>query len=110
MTGASLSDLHYRLGRFCADATGHVVVNGKRWDASKRQFEGLEIDAHVRSLSCTAQAEVAAHRAENPERMAALDAEWNDRDAALEHARVRYGRGTPQFRAAARAIATREMP
>ena len=45
-----------------------------------------------------------------PERMAALDAEWNDRDAALEHARVQYGRGTPQFRAAARAITTREMP
>lgn len=53
----------------------------------------------------TLDRQLAQWRAETPpERQAALQAEWDDPDAALEHARVKHGFGTPQFRAAARAI------
>lgn len=53
----------------------------------------------------TLERQLAEWRAETPpERRAELDAEWTDRDAALEHARVKYGRGSPAYRAAVRAI------
>ena len=106
----SLADLHHRLGKLVADLDGRVLANDHAWDSNAHLLAGLELDAQTRPLSYAARAELANWREITPaERIAQLEAEWNDTEAAYEHARVKYGRGTPQYRAAVRAIERREF-
>ena len=109
----SLADLHHRLGKLVADSGGNIArsdPNGKPWDSNVHRFVGLAVDEQVRSLSYSTEATLAAWRATTPpERIAQLEAEWSDKEAAYEHARVKYGRGSSRYRAAVRAIERREF-
>lgn len=69
-------------------------------------------DLHERMAECsptyTLDRQIAAWKAETaPERIAALNADWDETERLFEAARVEHGRGTPAYRAAHRAIVNR---
>ena len=106
----SLADLHHRLGKLVADADGVVRKNDHAWSADKRHLADMALDAQTRPFSYATRAELAEWKATTPpERIAQLEAEWSDKEAAYEHARVKYGRGSSRYRAAVRAIERREF-
>ena len=106
----SLADLHERLGKLLADSTGKIArpqPEAAPWDARAQHLRGLEVTENVRRSSYATEAQLAGWRAETPpERQARLEAEWAEgvrqsREDELERIRVKYGRGSREFRRAA---------
>ena len=103
----SLADLHERLGKLLADSNGKIArpqTEAAPWDARAQHLRGLEVAENVRRSSYATEAHLAEWRAETPpERIAQLEAEWAEgvrqsREEEAERIRVKYGRGSPQFR------------
>lgn len=101
--GMSLADIHERLGRFAADASGFVYSNDKAWDSRQpSNLRGLEIDALVRP---------ARPAPTDTGDLRALQADWDETDRLMDAARARLRKhgNTRIYRMECRQIIAREQ-